>query len=160
MDRKQALKNKLIRYLASEDVEESADNGLAVFEKINEEMRAMLQDNMQDAGGAKLADLKAVLKEEPSSEEVSPGVSDTEKLKKVLEEFGVSSVTKQEELGKLAALLKVATETGALETLAQENKQAMERGKEIGVSSKSTLKSKASVFRLTLCIMQLTDLRV
>ena len=34
-DRKSALKNLLIRYISSEDVEDATDDGLALFEKFN-----------------------------------------------------------------------------------------------------------------------------
>jgi hypothetical protein len=49
-DRKSALGNLLIRYVSSEDIEESEDEGLAVFQKLSTQMRELIsEDDDEDA---------------------------------------------------------------------------------------------------------------
>ena len=67
--RKEALRNAIRRHLSSEDLEDSADEGLAVFEKLNEELSGMLDvQNVDDK--TQIEQLKktvdALLKRDPS----------------------------------------------------------------------------------------------
>ena len=57
-DRKKALKNCLVRYLESEELEDSADEGLAVFEKVASDMRALIEEDLEEEEKSKLKDLK------------------------------------------------------------------------------------------------------
>ena len=59
-DRKKALYNGIVRFLASEEVEDSEDEGLAIFEKLVEDMRLLLQEEeLEKAMDDKFASLKA-----------------------------------------------------------------------------------------------------
>ena len=49
-DRKKAMKSCLNRYLVSEELEDSADEGVAVFEKLIAEMKALVAGGGQPAG--------------------------------------------------------------------------------------------------------------
>ena len=52
-DRKSALGNLLIRYVSSEDVEESEDEGLAVFQKLSTQMRELISEDDEDEDAAR-----------------------------------------------------------------------------------------------------------
>ena len=121
--RKQALKNKLIRYLASEEIEESDDGGLAVYTKLIDEMQALVAENeLSDDDDTKRSGMGKSSKSggrvgDPKTEptDSSGGVSDQDaaQLKQVLEEMGLSSGTpKQVVIGALASLLKTGSEEG------------------------------------------------
>ena len=67
--RKEALRNAIRRHLSSEDLEDSADEGLAVFEKLKEELSEILDgQNVDDK--TQIEQLKktvdALLKRDPS----------------------------------------------------------------------------------------------
>ena len=47
--RKVAMHNSVMRYLSSEELEDSADDGLAVFQKLEGELQAILADSLDDA---------------------------------------------------------------------------------------------------------------
>ena len=47
-DRKSALKNLLILYISSEDVEDATDDGLALFEKLSTQMRELLNEDEEE----------------------------------------------------------------------------------------------------------------
>jgi hypothetical protein len=44
-NRKQALQNTILRHLSSEELEDSADEGLAVFQKLDGDLTEMLAEN-------------------------------------------------------------------------------------------------------------------
>ena len=51
-DRKKALKFLLERYLSSEDVEESSDGGLAIYQKLATDLKDLIKaDDEEDEGG-------------------------------------------------------------------------------------------------------------
>ena len=61
-DRKKALKSCLNRYLVSEELEDSADEGVAVFEKLIAEMKALVEESLEDDEKQKLGKLVDSLK--------------------------------------------------------------------------------------------------
>ena len=75
-DRKSALGNLLIRHVTSEEVEDTDDEGLALFQKLLDQMKDMLQDDDDDdvANQRKLAEdeeMKAKLLEQEMEEKLN-----------------------------------------------------------------------------------------
>ena len=61
-DRKKALYNCIVRYLASEEVEESDDEGLAIFQKLVDDIKLLLQEEeLEKDADEKLQGLKSML---------------------------------------------------------------------------------------------------
>ena len=129
VSRKQALKNKLLRHIHSEDLEESADGGLEFFQNVTKEMVDMIQ-----ADGASGADSDALKKllQSPQPKVTDPVVDseglidgEAEKLQQVLQNLGLSSgAPRQVVIGALASLLKTEKDGGldedAMKELGQE----------------------------------------
>ena len=60
-DRKKALYNCIVRYLASEEVEESDDEGLAIFQKLVDDIKLLLQEEeLEKDADEKLQGLKSM----------------------------------------------------------------------------------------------------
>ena len=63
-DRKKALKNCLVRYLESEELEERPDEGLSVFEKLVGELSELIKEDLEEREKDKLLKLKTVVTDE------------------------------------------------------------------------------------------------
>ena len=60
-EKKQAMRNAIRRYMCSEEMEELADEGLSIFQKLKDNIEDMLQDQMEVEAKSKLEDLKQAI---------------------------------------------------------------------------------------------------
>ena len=79
--RKEAIQNVILRHLSSEDVEDSADEGLALYKQVSEQVSGILDKQYQEqmkldalkdmttSGGSRMSKLEMKLKEAADEEE-------------------------------------------------------------------------------------------